>query len=153
MLKTYFKIAYRNLIKHKAYSIINISGLAIGMAASILILLWVQNELSYDKFHKNAGQIYRITADASGYDRTDLMSPLLATIPALALPEKRHHSHLSLIRPHTPICQSPSARQCTVMIKEISFALIIYAPRMIRESPSLSDHRHSRIAVRPMGNL
>ena len=67
MLKTYFKIAYRNLIEHKAYSIINISGLAIGMAASILILLWVQNELSYDKFHKNANQIYRITADASGF--------------------------------------------------------------------------------------
>ncbi|HEY4327775.1 MAG TPA: ABC transporter permease [Mucilaginibacter sp.] len=67
MLKTYFKIAYRNLIRHKAYSIINISGLAIGMAASILILLWVQNELSYDRFHKNADQIYRVTCDASGF--------------------------------------------------------------------------------------
>lgn len=67
MLKTYFKIAYRNLIRHKAYSIINISGLAIGMAASILILLWVQNELSYDRFHKNAEQIYRITCNASGF--------------------------------------------------------------------------------------
>ncbi|OKS87614.1 ABC transporter permease [Mucilaginibacter polytrichastri] len=61
MLKTYFKLAYRNIIKDKAYSIINITGLAIGLASSILILLWVQNELSYDKFHKNAGQIYRIT--------------------------------------------------------------------------------------------
>src|ERR1700732_862867 len=67
MLKTYLKIAYRNLIRHKAYSIINISGLAIGMAASILILLWVQNELSYDRFHKNADQIYRITCDASDF--------------------------------------------------------------------------------------
>src|ERR1700748_2553089 len=63
MLKTYFKLAYRNLIRDKAYSIINISGLAIGLASSILILLWVQNELSYDKFHKNAGQIYRIAGD------------------------------------------------------------------------------------------
>ena len=61
MLNTYFKLAYRNIVKDKAYSIINISGLAIGLAASILILLWVQNELSYDKFHKNAGQLYRIT--------------------------------------------------------------------------------------------
>ena len=61
MLNTYFKLAYRNITKDKAYSIINISGLAIGLAASILILLWVQNELSYDKFHKNAGQLYRIT--------------------------------------------------------------------------------------------
>jgi ABC-type antimicrobial peptide transport system permease subunit len=63
MLKTYFKLAYRNIIKDKAYSIINISGLAIGLASSILILLWVQNELSYDKFHKNAGQIYRVNSD------------------------------------------------------------------------------------------
>jgi putative ABC transport system permease protein len=63
MLQTYFKLAYRNIIKDKAYSILNITGLAIGLASSILILLWVQNELSYDKFHKNAGQIYRINND------------------------------------------------------------------------------------------
>src|ERR1700676_163756 len=67
MLKNYLKIAYRNIIRHKAYSIINISGLAIGMASSILILLWVQNELSYDRFHKNADQIYRITVYASDF--------------------------------------------------------------------------------------
>ena len=60
MFKTYFKLAYRNILKDKAYSVLNISGLAIGLASSILVLLWVQNELSYDKFHKNAGQIYRI---------------------------------------------------------------------------------------------
>lgn len=63
MLRTYFKLAYRNIIKDKAYSMINISGLAIGLASSILILLWVQNELSFDKFHKNAGQIYRISCN------------------------------------------------------------------------------------------
>jgi putative ABC transport system permease protein len=65
MLKTYIKLAYRNLIKDKAYSIINILGLTIGLASSILILLWVQNELNYDKFHKNAGQIYRVVSDFS----------------------------------------------------------------------------------------
>jgi putative ABC transport system permease protein len=63
MLKTYFKLAYRNITKDKAYSFINITGLAIGLASSILILLWVQNELSYDKFHNNAGQIYRIASN------------------------------------------------------------------------------------------
>jgi putative ABC transport system permease protein len=68
MLKNYLKIAFRNIIRHKAYSIINIAGLAIGMASSILILLWVQNELSYDRFHKNADQIYRITVNASGFN-------------------------------------------------------------------------------------
>jgi len=63
MLRNYLKLTYRNLIKDKAYSILNITGLAIGLASSILILLWVQNELSFDKFHKNAGQIYRIACD------------------------------------------------------------------------------------------
>jgi putative ABC transport system permease protein len=63
MLKTYFKLAYRNITRDKTYSMINISGLAIGLAASILILLWVQNELSYDQFHTNAGQIYRIASN------------------------------------------------------------------------------------------
>src|ERR1700733_1645782 len=68
MLKNYLKIAFRNIIRHRAYSLINISGLAIGMASSILILLWVQDELSYDRFHKNADQIYRITVSASGFN-------------------------------------------------------------------------------------
>lgn len=65
MLKNHIKIAWRNLIKNKEYSILNIGGLAIGMACSILILLWVQNETSYDAFHENADQIYRLTAQAS----------------------------------------------------------------------------------------
>jgi putative ABC transport system permease protein len=60
MIKNYLKIALRSILRHKAYSVINISGLAIGMASSILILLWVHNELSYDSWHQHAGQIYRI---------------------------------------------------------------------------------------------
>ena len=67
MFKNYLKIAIRSVLRHKAYSIINISGLAIGMASSILILLWVQNELSYDRWHKHANQIYRITSAAEGF--------------------------------------------------------------------------------------
>jgi len=68
MLRNYLRIALRSLIRHKAYSFINIAGLAIGMASSILILLWVRNELSYDRWHKHAGQIYRITTGASGFN-------------------------------------------------------------------------------------
>lgn len=61
MLKSYFKIAFRNLIRHKTFSLINISGLAVGVACAIPILLWVQDELSYDKFYQNKQGIYRIT--------------------------------------------------------------------------------------------
>ncbi|MEO6718931.1 MAG: ABC transporter permease [Ferruginibacter sp.] len=60
MLKNFFKIAVRNLWRSKGFSIINITGLAIGMAAAILIFLWIQNELSYDKFHKNKDRIYQV---------------------------------------------------------------------------------------------
>src|ERR1043166_7600011 len=67
MLKNYRKIAFRSLLRHKAYSFINICGLAIGMASSILILLWVQNELSYDRWHPYAGRTYRITATAGDF--------------------------------------------------------------------------------------
>ena len=67
MLRNYFKTAFRNIIRHKAYSLINISGLAIGMASSILILLWVQHELSYDRFHQHSGEIYRITSNAGDF--------------------------------------------------------------------------------------
>lgn len=63
MFKNYLRIALRNIKKHKGYSIINISGLAIGMASCILITSYVLYELSYDKYHKNADRVFRIKAD------------------------------------------------------------------------------------------
>ena len=60
MLKNYFLIAVRNLFKSKGFSLINIIGLAIGIAACIVILLFVKSELSYDSFNKKADQIYRV---------------------------------------------------------------------------------------------
>jgi putative ABC transport system permease protein len=63
MLKNYIKIAFRQLWRHKFYSLINISGLAIGLASCLLIFLYVQDELSYDQFHKNKDRIYRITEE------------------------------------------------------------------------------------------
>ena len=58
MMRYFFKVAYRNLLRNKGFSVINITGLAVGMASAILILLWIQDELSYDKFHKNKDRIY-----------------------------------------------------------------------------------------------
>ena len=59
MLKNFFTIAYRNILRNKSFSVINISGLAIGMASAMLILLWVQNELSYDSFYANSDRLYQ----------------------------------------------------------------------------------------------
>ena len=63
MFKNYFKIAWRNLFRNKGFSITNILGLSIGMVCTILILLWVQDELTYDKFHANYNNIYQVMAN------------------------------------------------------------------------------------------
>ena len=60
MIKNYLKITLRNFSRNKVFTFINILGLAIGMAVCIMLLLWVQNEYSYDKFHTNSDQIYSI---------------------------------------------------------------------------------------------
>ena len=64
MIKNYFKIAFRNLFKNKVYSFINIAGLALGLAVSMLIILFVSHEMSFDKFHKNHENIFRVEAIA-----------------------------------------------------------------------------------------
>ncbi len=66
MLKNYFKIAIRNISRNKIYSFINIAGLAIGMACFILIMLWVQDELNYERYNKNADRICRVIWDMDG---------------------------------------------------------------------------------------
>lgn len=63
MFQNYIKIALRNLMKHKAYSLINIIGLSLGIACCIMIFLFVADELSYDRQHDNADQIYRVVTD------------------------------------------------------------------------------------------
>ena len=63
MFKNFLKIATRNFIRRKSFTFINILGLGIGMAASILIAMWVFHEISYDKFHKDSDRIYRVERD------------------------------------------------------------------------------------------
>jgi putative ABC transport system permease protein len=63
MFKNYLKIALRNLLRHKGYSFINIAGLAVGITCCLLILLFVQDELSYDRYHEKADRIYRLVVE------------------------------------------------------------------------------------------
>lgn len=65
MLRNYFVIAWRNLIRNKRFSFINISGLSIGMAGVILILIWIQHEVSFDTFHPNKDRLYEVYGLAS----------------------------------------------------------------------------------------
>ena len=64
MFKNYFTVALRNLLRNKIYAFINIAGLSIGLACAMLIILYVKDEVSYDRFHANVGNIYRIVTQS-----------------------------------------------------------------------------------------
>lgn len=85
MIKNYIKIAWRNLIKSKGYSAINIGGLAVGMAVAMLIGLWVYDELSFDKYHKNYDRIAQVMQHASFNGKIETQE----ANPALMGPELR----------------------------------------------------------------
>ncbi|MCF7794607.1 MAG: ABC transporter permease [Candidatus Cloacimonetes bacterium] len=91
MIKNYLKVAFRNIVRHKGFSFINITGLAIGMAICILIMLWVQDEYNFDRFHQKADNIYRIlfSYDVNGETRQHWRTP-----PPLARTIKEKYSSI-----------------------------------------------------------
>ena len=96
MFSNYLKVAFRNILRHRVYSIINIAGLSVGMACTILILLWVQYELSFDRYHENAKQIYRLGLNL----RTNKIKESIASngVPAGPIVEKRFPEVLKACR-------------------------------------------------------
>jgi len=84
MIKNYLKVAFRNLLHNKAFSIINISGFAIGMASAVLIMLWIQDEWTYDRFHHNEDRLYQVWSsdELDGGIRSLIFTPQMLA-PAL----------------------------------------------------------------------
>jgi putative ABC transport system permease protein len=76
MIKNYFTIAWRNLLKNKASSFINISGLAIGMAVATLIGLWIYDEVSFDSYHKNYKRIAQVMQHQTGNGKVYTMEAI-----------------------------------------------------------------------------
>ncbi len=91
MFKNYLKIAFRNLLKYKGYSFINVTGLVTGITCFILIQLWINYESSYDKYHEKSGQIYRIATD-SKFKNSVIASASTPTIVSKTL--LRDYSHV-----------------------------------------------------------
>ncbi|MBX7150403.1 ABC transporter permease [bacterium] len=87
MFKNYLKIAVRNLSKSKWYSLITIAGLAIGMSACVLIVMYVRDELKYDRFHANAERTYRVTTDSPSFGHLSSSAPALADVLKTGYPE------------------------------------------------------------------
>ncbi len=95
MLKNYLKIALRNLLRHKGFSFINLSGLGLGMACALVISLWVQDELSYDRFHENADTLFRVVVEWKEDSALWAKTPgLLAAAMKAELPEIRNAARL-----------------------------------------------------------
>ncbi|WP_332368011.1 ABC transporter permease [Spirosoma telluris] len=90
MLRNYFRTAWRNLVKNQFYSLINITGLTAGLAVGILILLWVQDELSFDRFHRQSSSIYRLENKVGTGPSQQIWTTTVAPIASFAkreLPE------------------------------------------------------------------
>src|SRR5580692_7911915 len=76
MIRNYFKIAWRNLIKNKAHSFINIVGLSVGMAVAMIIGLWIWDELSYDKDNPNYDKIAQVMQNTTSNGETETWTPV-----------------------------------------------------------------------------
>ncbi len=81
MLRNYFKIAFRSLVRTRVYSMINISGLALGVACCLLLALYVQDELAYDNHHERLNDLYRIDTQLEGVVGLDKLSAVSPPIP------------------------------------------------------------------------
>ncbi|MBC7922014.1 MAG: ABC transporter permease, partial [Ferruginibacter sp.] len=75
MLRSYLNIAFRNLLRHKAFSFINVAGLSVGMAVAILIGLWVWDEFSFDRYHRNHDRLARVMATQTDNDGARITFP------------------------------------------------------------------------------
>ncbi|MEO6637320.1 MAG: ABC transporter permease [Ginsengibacter sp.] len=77
MLKNYFKTAWRSLWRNKTTTLISVTGLSVGMTAAVLIFVWVQNEINFDNYHKDADNIYRLTTNLEAHGWIWETTPLL----------------------------------------------------------------------------
>src|SRR6185295_3251336 len=119
MLKNYFKVAWRNIGRNKVNSFINIAGLAIGMASVILIAFYVQDELRYDKFFKNADRIYQVNLNGN-QDGTDFWTgntpPTVG--PALVSEIPEIESYVRIYKPGDLVVRSEGGKQAETFFTE-----------------------------------
>jgi len=145
MLASYFKIAMRYLLKSKVYSFINISGLSLGLACAMLILLYTKDELSFDAFHENANSIYQVTVDVrfpdgSSMDKMGVSSILLGPHMKSTLPEVQ--SYLRLSKTFWDVKLGDGVKSQAVMVGDnnffsvLSFPLLQGNPRTALQQPN-----------------
>ena len=127
MLRNYLKLGLRNMIKQKESSIINVLGLAVGLASAILILMWIQHEVSYDKFHQRSNRLYRITSHLDQMDAAISPAPLS---PALVkeLPEVESAVRTSLPYTHLITSDDQSFEEDRILYVDSTFLEVFSFP-------------------------
>lgn len=154
MLKNYFKISWRNIRNHKGYSFINIMGLAVGMTCCILIFLWVQDELSFDKFHENYNDLYETVSeinDTKYYSNPLALAPNLKDKHPEIIKAARFCGRYWLIKYGDKLFNEAGALVDNDFLKIFSFPLLKGDPETVlasRESIVITE----RTAVKYFGN-
>ena len=124
MIKNYFKIAWRNLIKNKASSLINVGGLAVGMAVATLIGLWIWDELSFDKYHQNYDRIARVMQSKT-FNGT-VNTGVATSLPVVEELRKNYGGNFK----HTGVVFWIQEHVLTVRDKKISFSGTFVTPEI-----------------------
>ncbi|MCF8334696.1 MAG: ABC transporter permease [Bacteroidales bacterium] len=144
MFKNFLKIATRNFIRRKSFTFINVLGLGIGMAASILIAMWVFHEISYDEFHKDSDRIYRVERDMFFQGQRHIVPVTAATYgPALAEDMPEVKSSMRLMDREIPMKDSRDVFQTKSVIfvdsnffSFFSFPLVKGNPETVLKEPN-----------------
>ena len=131
MLKSYLKIAWRNIVRHKGYSFINIFGLAVGIACCLLIAIWVQNELGFDRFNEKADRIHRVYQQltVNGQTRTaPITSAPLAPELSRSFPEVEQTARILSLGNTTVQYDAKEFREQRLAYADASFFSIFTLP-------------------------
>lgn len=147
MLRNYLKIAFRNLLRHKAFSFINIAGLAIGLACSILIMLWVQDELSFDRFHQQVNATYRITSNLSALDVHAAVTPApIAEALKSDMPEIKNTLRLTSYRSDLLQVEDRMFEEDKILYADSNF-LQFFSFRLAEGDPLTALHKPEGILI------
>jgi putative ABC transport system permease protein len=150
MFKNYLKISFRNFGRQKLYSLINIGGLAVGLACTFMILSWVGNELSYDNFHKNKDDIYRVIFDLKKEQSAGICGALA---PALKqeIPEIKNYARVWIGGEWQVHYNETNLLEKSLYV-DPSFLEIFSFPLIQGDKHSALSELHSVVITREMSN-
>ena len=148
MFKNYFKTAWRNLGKHRLFTGLNVFGLATGMACSILIFLWVSDELSYDKFNHDADLIFRVTAKI-GAEEVAVVPPSLAYTVKKEIPAIKNATRVASIEKMITV-GTQKFNEKNIYYADSNFLQIFNYPLLAGNTATVLSSPNSVVLTEPM---